>query len=262
MSSQPFVIDRRPAGVVWLTLSRPQIHNAFDDQLIATLTPALAEIGNDPDVRVVVLTGEGKSFSAGADLNWMRRMAGYGEAENTADARALATLMTTLNELPKPTVARVNGAALGGGVGLVATCDVAIASDLAVFGTTEVRLGIIPAVIGPFVVGACGARWARRLMITGERIGAGEAARIGLVHEVVHDDGLDHAVGRVVDEILRGGPEAIIQAKRWVADLQGFTGSKRDAEAARRIAAIRTGDEAREGIGAFLEKRPPAWRPS
>ena len=163
--------------MVWLTLDRPEIHNAFDDRLIAELTAAFARLGADDGVRVVVLTGAGRSFSAGADLNWMRRTATYGEAENLADARALAKLMQTLNELPKPTVARVNGAALGGGTGLVACCDIVVASEQAVFGTTEVRLGLIPAVIGPYVLAAIGPRQARRLMLTGERISAAEAAR-------------------------------------------------------------------------------------
>jgi methylglutaconyl-CoA hydratase len=160
-------------------------------------------------VRAVVLTGSGNSFSAGADLNWMRRTSTYREAENLADARALARLMATLNELPKPTVARVNGAALGGGTGLVACCDIAVASAQAVFGTTEVRLGLIPSVIGPYVIAAIGARQARRLMLTGERIDALEAARIGLVHQVVAADALDGAVATVLDHLRRGGPAAL-----------------------------------------------------
>jgi methylglutaconyl-CoA hydratase len=208
MSEAPFRVERRAKGVVWLTLNRPEIHNAFDDRLIAELTAELARLGVDQTVRIVVLTGAGRSFSAGADLNWMRRTATYGEAENLADARALARLMQTLNELPKPTVARVNGAALGGGTGLVACCDVVVASAQATFGTTEVRLGLIPAVIGPYVLAAIGPRQARRLMLTGERISAAEAARVGLVHEVVPPDQLDTAVERVAGELLQGGPDA------------------------------------------------------
>ncbi len=260
MSEAPFRVDRRAKGVVWLTLERPEIHNAFDDRLIAELTAELAGLGADEGVRVVVLTGSGRSFSAGADLNWMRRTASYGEADNLTDARALAKLMQTLNELAKPTVARVNGAALGGGTGLVACCDVVVASAHATFGTTEVRLGLIPAVIGPYVLAAVGPRHARRLMLTGERISAAEAARVGLVHEVVPPDQLDRAVEQVVGELLQGGPAAIAAAKRLIGDLRGRPIDPPLVDAtARRIAALRATPEAREGIGAFLDKRAPAW---
>jgi methylglutaconyl-CoA hydratase len=260
MTEALFRVERRAGRVVWLTLDRPEIHNAFDDRLIAELTAELARLGADNAVRVVVLTGSGRSFSAGADLNWMRRTASYGEADNLADARALAQLMQTLNELSKPTVARVNGAALGGGTGLVACCDVVVASEQAVFGTTEVRLGLIPSVIGPYVLAAIGPRHARRLMLTGERISAAEAARLGLVHEVVAAEQLDLTVERIVGELLKSGPGAIAAAKRLIRDL-----SERPIEpslidqTAQRIAALRATSEAREGVGAFLEKRAPAW---
>ena len=260
MSAERLLSERRGDGSAWITLNRPEVHNAFDDRLIAELTAALAALAADDAVRAVVLTGSGRSFSAGADLNWMRRTSTYGEAENLADARALARLMQTLNELPKPTVARVNGAALGGGTGLVACCDIAVASADARFGTTEVRLGLIPAVIGPYVVAAIGVRPARRLMLTGERIAAAEAASLGLVHEVVPADQLDGAVAAVLDQVLKGGPGALAAAKRLVRDLAG---RPIDAEliddTARRIAALRASPEAREGVGAFLDKRPPGW---
>jgi methylglutaconyl-CoA hydratase len=260
MTEALFRTERRAGGVVWLTLDRPEIHNAFDDRLIAELTAALARLGEDDAVRVVVLTGAGGSFSAGADLNWMRRTSTYGEAENLADARALARLMQALNELPKPTVARVNGAALGGGAGLVACCDIVVASERAVFGTTEVRLGLIPSVIGPYVLAAIGERHARRLMLTGERITATEAARLGLVHEVVPAGQLDEATSRVVDELLKGGPAALRAAKRLI---QGLAGRPIEPalidDTARRIAALRATPEARVGVGAFLEKRAPDW---
>ena len=260
MTDRLFQVERRARGVVWLTLDRPEIHNAFDDRLIVKLTAELARLGDDDAVRVVGLTGAGRSFSAGADLNWMRRTATYGDAENLADARALAKLMRILNELAKPTVAQVNGAALGGGTGLVACCDIVIASDRAVFGTTEVRLGLIPSVIGPYVLAAVGARHARRLMLTGERISAAEAARLGLVHEVVAAEQLDAAVERVVAELLKGGPTAIAAAKRLIGDLAGrpIDSSLIDGTA-QRIAALRATPEAREGVGAFLEKRAPGW---
>jgi methylglutaconyl-CoA hydratase len=260
MSEALFRVERRAGGVVWLTLDRPEVHNAFDDRLIAELTKELERLGAGAGVRVVVLTGAGRSFSAGADLTWMRRTASYGEAENLADARALAKLMQTLNELPKPTVARVNGAALGGGTGLVACCDIVVASSQATFGTTEVRLGLIPSVIGPYVLAAIGPRQARRLMLTGERISAAEALRLGLVHEVVAAEQLDGAVERIAGELLKNGPAALAAAKRLIRDLGG-----RPIEApliddtARRIASLRATSEAREGVGAFLEKRPPAW---
>jgi methylglutaconyl-CoA hydratase len=260
MTEAPFRVERRGRGVVWLTLDRPEIHNAFDDRLITLLTAELARLGADDAVRVVVLTGAGRSFSAGADLNWMRRTAIYREAENLADAMALARLMQTLNELAKPTVARVNGAALGGGTGLVACCDVVVASEQAIFGTTEVRLGLIPSVIGPYVLAALGPRHARRLMLTGERISAAEAAGLGLVHEVVTAEQLDAAVERVVAELLKGGPAALTAAKRLIGDLAGRPiGPDLIDDTAQRIAALRATPEAREGVGAFLEKRTPGW---
>ena len=260
MSESLLLSERRPDDSAWITLNRPEVHNAFDDRLIAELTTELTRLGDDAAVRAVVLTGSGKSFSAGADLNWMRNTATYGEAENLADARALAKLMATLNELPKPTIARVNGAALGGGTGLVACCDIVVANATALFGTTEVRLGLIPSVIGPYVVAAIGIRQARRLMLTGERISATEAARIGLVHEVVEADQLDGAVDAILRDLLRGGPGALTAAKRLVQDLAGQPiGPDLIDATARRIAALRATPEAREGVAAFLAKRPASW---
>ncbi len=260
MSESLLLSERRPDDSAWITLNRPEVHNAFDDRLIAELTTELTRLGDDAAVRAVVLTGSGKSFSAGADLNWMRNTATYGEAENLADARALAKLMATLNELPKPTIARVNGAALGGGTGLIACCDIVVANATALFGTTEVRLGLIPSVIGPYVVAAIGIRQARRLMLTGERISATEAARIGLVHEVVEADQLDGAVDAILHDLLRGGPGALTAAKRLVQDLAGQPiGPDLIDATARRIAALRATPEAREGVAAFLAKRPASW---
>ena len=262
MTDAPLITECHADGSARITLNRPGIHNAFDERLIAELTAVLAALAGDDAVRVVVLTGSGKSFSAGADLNWMRRTSTYGEAENLADARALAKLMATLNELPKPTLARVNGAALGGGTGLVACCDIVVASSQAMFGTTEVRLGLIPAVIGPYVVAAIGVRQARRLMLTGERIGAAEAVRIGLVHEVVAPDELDAAIARLLDHLLKGGPHALAAAKRLVHDLAGRTiDADLIDDTARRIAALRASAEAREGLAAFLDKRQANWLP-
>ncbi|HEY0179266.1 MAG TPA: enoyl-CoA hydratase-related protein, partial [Dokdonella sp.] len=195
-------------GIATITLNRPGVHNAFDDALVAALTAALAACDADAAVRAVVLTGAGASFSAGADLNWMRGMAGASEDENRADALRLAALMRTLNFLAKPTVARVNGAAYGGGVGLVACCDVAIGVDGAKFSLSEVKLGLVPAVISPYVIAAIGLRQARRLFVTGEVFDAQTAARIGLLHDCVGADRLDAAVERVLHLLGKGGPLA------------------------------------------------------
>ena len=257
----PFTLEHRADGVAVITLDRPEIHNAFDDRLIVRLTETLETLGADESVRAVLLTGRGKSFSAGADLNWMRRSADYGEDENLKDARALAKLMTTLDRLPKPTVAKVNGAALGGGVGLVCCCDIAIAAEHARFGTTEVKLGIMPSVIGAYVIRAIGAREARRIMLTGERFPADEALRLGLVHRVTGTDQLDQAVEAVIAELASSGPLALQATKTLIQDLAGLPISPDLIdETAKRIAALRATPEAREGLGAFLEKRAPGWR--
>lgn len=256
-----FTLDTSTDGVAAITLDRPEIHNAFDDRLIAELTLALEAIGADDQVRALLLTGRGKSFSAGADLNWMRRCADYGEAESLKDARALAKLMRTLDRLPKPTIAKVNGAALGGGLGLVCCCDIAVAADHARFGTTEVKLGIMPSVIGPYVMSAIGPRAARRIMLTGERFDANEALRLGLVHQVTAADTLDQAVEVVIKELLGSGPAAVQATKVLIQDLGGLPISPDVIdETAKRIAALRATPEAKEGLGAFLEKRPPNWR--
>jgi methylglutaconyl-CoA hydratase len=252
--------DRR--GVCTLTLSRPEIHNAFDSVLIAQLTGALDHIGKDNRVRVVVLTGEGKSFSAGADLNWMRSMADATQEENLADSLALAALMRALNFLRQPTIARINGAAFGGGVGLVACCDNAVAADSALFGLTEVRLGLVPAVISPYVVEAIGVRQARRLFVTAERIDAATAHRIGLVHSVCPANELDLRVEQEIDLILKAGPGAAAAAKALSI---GVAGRSRDGQqqmdqhTATLISNLRVSEEGQEGLIAFLEKRDPDW---
>ena len=248
-----------PVGTV--TLDRAEKHNAFDDALIADLAETFDRLAGDGDVRVVVLAGEGRSFSAGADLGWMARMADYSEAENLEDARKLGAMMRMLNELPKPTVARVQGAAIGGGVGLVAACDIALASERAVFCLSEVRLGLIPAVISPYVVEAIGARAARRYFQTAERFDAQVARELGLVHEVVQHKALDGAVEEVVSMLLRNGPAAMAAAKGLVRRVSaGPADADMVDDTARRIADIRATEEGREGVNAFLEKREPAWR--
>jgi methylglutaconyl-CoA hydratase len=249
-------------GVATLALARAQVHNAFDDALIGELTTVLRLLDADPTVRAVVLTGDGASFSAGADLGWMRRMAQAGEEENREDARGLATLMRTLDELQTPTVARVNGAAFGGGVGLVACCDIAIGAEGVKFGLTETRLGLVPAVISPYVIAAIGARHARRLFLTAEIFDAAEAQRIGLLHRVVPADQLDAAVQAEVDRLRAAGPTAVREAKRLVRRVASADTAARDAlDAANAdlIARLRVSEEGQEGLGAFFEKRKPSW---
>ena len=245
-----------------LRLVRPALHNAFDAGLIAALTCALADAGADPQVRVVVLEGAGTSFSAGADLNWMRGMAAASEDENRTDSLALARLMRTLDELPKPTIARVHGAAFGGGVGLVACCDIAIGVPEAKFGLTESRLGLLPAVISPYVIAAIGPRNARRYFATAEIFDAGEALRIGLLHQVVPTDQLDAAVEKQVAFLLKAGPIASASAKQLVRDVCAHSdGAKHDADNAALIARLRVSPEGQEGLAAFLDKRLPGWTP-
>ena len=250
----------RDGQVARVRLERPGVHNAFDAGLIAALTAAFLELGADPAIRVVVLEGAGPSFSAGADLNWMRAMARAGEQENRDDALALARLMRTLDELPKPTIARVHGAAFGGGVGLVACCDIAIGVPEAKFGLTESRLGLLPSVISPYVVAAIGARQARRWFATGEVFDATRARDIGLLHEVVEPGELDAAVERQASLLLRAGPVATAQAKTLVrAVLPHVDRDALDAATADLIAALRVSPEGQEGLSAFLDKRTPAW---
>ncbi len=247
-------------GVATLRMNRPEVHNAFDDALIAALTAELHRLDQLPEARVIVLAANGKSFSAGADLNWMRRMATYSKEENLRDAMALAGLMRCLDGLKKPTVARVQGAAFGGGVGLVACCDIAIASTEAAFSLSEVRLGLIPSVISPYVIAAIGEREARRYFLTAERFDATEARRIGLVHDVVDGGALDEAVAKMAGYLLKGGPRALAAVKKLIADVsRRCMDDALSTETARRIAAIRVESEGQEGLAAFFEKRAPAW---
>jgi methylglutaconyl-CoA hydratase len=257
--TQPLLLDRR-GNVLHLGLHRPELHNAFDAELILALTAALASAGTDPAIRAVVLEGAGASFSAGADLNWMRGMAAASEEENRRDSLALARLMRTLDELPKPTVARVHGAAFGGGVGLVACCDIAIGVPEAKFGLTESKLGLLPAVISPYVIAAIGPRQARRWFASAEIFDAQTALQIGLLHQVVPADQLDAAVDRQIALLLKAGPAAAAGAKRLVVRVAGESDRDTlDSDNARLIAQLRVSPEGQEGLAAFLEKRPPAW---
>lgn len=261
MSTGNLTLTTDARGIATLTLNRPERRNAFDEAIIGDLADAFRRIGADAAVRVLVLTGAGAAFSAGGDLNWMRRMAGQGEAENVADAMRLAAMLHALDTLPQPVVARVNGAAFAGGVGLICCCDIAIAATDAVFSISEVRLGLVPSTIAPYVVAAIGARAARRYCLTGEIFAAAEAHHIGLVHETVSPAELDAAVGRVTAALLAGGPRAQSRAKRLIAEIAAQPVTEPVmALTARTIAAARASDEGREGVSAFLEKRKPSWR--
>ncbi|WP_222564214.1 enoyl-CoA hydratase/isomerase family protein [Novilysobacter antarcticus] len=254
------LLNVRQGPVARLRMNRPDVHNAFHAMLIAALTGALEALAADDSVRVVVLEGAGASFSAGADLNWMRSMAAASEAENRDDSLALARLMRTLNELPKPTIARVHGAAFGGGVGLVACCDIAIGTDDAKFGLTESKLGLLPAVISPYVIDAIGARQARRWFASAEIFGAQQARHMGLLHEIVAAAELDAAVERQVGLLLKAGPIASAQAKALVRQVTSHTdGAAHDRDNADLIARLRVSPEGQEGLTAFLDKRKPAW---
>ncbi|MFC3124427.1 enoyl-CoA hydratase/isomerase family protein [Pseudoroseomonas globiformis] len=260
--SSSFLEDVDARGIATLTLNRPDRHNAFDDHLIAELAAALQKLGSNAAVRAVVLASNGRSFSAGADLEWMRRVATHSFDSNLADAAGLAGLLHTLDRLPKPTIALVQGAAYGGGVGLVACCDVAIATEQASFCLSEVKLGLTPATISPYVVNAIGPRWSRRLFQTAEILNAAQAQEIGLVQEVVAREDLTSRGEQILQALLQGAPGAQADAKDLV-----FLCEARPVDATlgqdtgRRIAMRRASTEGREGISAFLNKRPASWRP-
>lgn len=255
-----FHLDTARSGIVEIVLDNASKHNAFDAGLIADLTICLDDLGTDADIRTVILSAEGKSFSAGADIDWMKSAATRTAQDNLDDARALARLMRRLNVLDKTTIALVQGAAFGGGAGLAACCDIVIATSAARFSFSEVKLGIIPAAISPYVIAAIGERQARRYFQTAEIIDAAEAQRIGLVHEIVDDDGLRARADAIVASLDKGGPQAKAAAKRLVFDVVGRPVDDALTEmTAAAIAGIRTGKEAREGLAAFLERRAPGW---
>ena len=258
MSGNLIVEKRNSVAIV--TLNRPEVRNAFDDVLIAGLTRTFLELERDDSVRVVVLAGAGKAFCAGADLNWMKRMAGYGYEQNLADANALAGMLKTLDRLSKPTVARVQGPAYAGGVGLVAACDIAIGSQDAEFCLTEVKLGLSPATISPYVVRAMGERLAHRYFLSGEVIDAGEACRLRLLSGVAAGDELDGAIDALLGHLVAGGREAQRKIKELVRAVAARpVDDVMIADTAKRIAEIRVSPEGKEGIASFLERRKPAW---
>ena len=242
-----------------IMMSRPEVRNAFDERMIPEIHQAIDSLSADPDVRVIVVTGEGTAFSAGADIDWMRRMGQLGFEENYQDALKLAHMLDALSMCPKPTVARVNGPAIGGGTGLVAACDVAIADPKAFFSFSEVKIGLVPGCIGPYVIRKVGQGRARELFITGRRIYADEAERYGLVNLVAGEGKLDEEVDGLLKQLLSSGPEAMHAAKRLVRDVPGQTREEYIQYTARMIAELRTSAEGQEGTKAFLEKRKPGW---
>ncbi len=250
---------RREGPIAHVALNRPEVRNSFDRELIAEVRAAFERLADEAAIRVVVLSGNGKAFCGGADVNWMRASLELSHDENVADARTLSQMFRAIDRIPKPAVARVHGSALGGGAGLVAVCDVAIAAEDTVFGFTETRLGIIPAVISPFVLAKIGTSHARALALSGERFDARRAREIGLVHEVVVAENLDAAVARVCKELLAAGPTAIVAIKRLLADVRETSYEATLDLTANAIAKQRTSAEGQEGLRAFLEKRKPSW---
>jgi methylglutaconyl-CoA hydratase len=249
--------------VARVVLHRPDVHNAFNETMIAELTDSFLTFGSRTDVRAILLTATGKSFSAGADLNWMRKMAGFSDAENRADALGLATMLRTIYACPKPVVARIQGDAYGGGVGLIAATDIAIAAETARFSLSEVKLGLIAATISPYVIRAIGERAAHRYLITAERFDSREAHRIGLVHQIAPDDKLEENVQSLLHRLLQNSPNAVAESKRLVREVVDQPVSDELLEdTARRIARVRASDEGKEGVRAFLEKRRPLWQES
>ena len=244
--------------VTTITLNRPDVRNAFNDTVVRELQEAFESLGDE--TRVVILTGEGKSFCAGADLNWMKKSATYTQEQNATDAGGMVGLFHAINECPKPVIGRVNGAALGGGLGLISCCDIVVAVERAKFGFTEVKLGLIPAVISPFVLGKLAKTHARRYFMTGEIFDAAQAEKIGLVHEVVASEELDSKVNELVQTILSNGPVAVAQAKKLIFEVTTRENADAFNYAINEIARLRVSAEGQEGLGAFLEKRAPSWQ--
>ena len=259
--SQPLTLTVEGA-VATITLTQPEIRNAFSDEVIAEITQAFRTAGERPDVRAIVLAAEGPAFCAGANLNWMRRMADYTREENVQDAGMLAEMLRVIYACPKPTIARVQGDVYAGGVGLVACCDIAVSADHVNYCLSETKIGLIPATISPYVIRAMGARAAHRYFLTAERFNAAEALRIGFVHEVVHADELDAKVDTVLKNLLSASPNAVREAKKLVQDVaEREINAQLIAQTVECIADIRASEEGREGVQSFLAKRKPAWLP-
>jgi len=246
--------------IATLTLDRPALHNAFNEEVMGELIEAFTSLAESEGDRVIVLAAEGKSFCAGADVNWMKRMVDFSVAENIADANLLARMLRAIRECPKPVIARIHGAAIGGGVGLVAACDIAVAVEAAVFSLSEVKLGIVPAVISPFVMEKIGAGHLRRFGLTAERFDAREAHRIGLISHVVADEGgMDAWIAQTCDALKANGPRALAACKKILSEVAGRSWDETQRLTAERIAALRISPEGQEGLKSFLEKRKPPW---
>lgn len=260
MTADPLLIEQTPDGVATVTLNRPDMHNSLDEKLIREITRMFDMLGSDPSTRMVLMRANGASFCAGADINWMQRSAGYSNEQNLEEAHNLALMMKTLYDFPKPLVGLVQGAAVGGGVGIVSCCDIVVASDASSFRLSEVKLGIVPAVISPYVVRAIGIRPAQRYFLTAEPFSATEAKNIGLVHEIVPDRMMQAAASKLIERIMLGGPKAQIASKELLRRVEG---SRMDDEligyTVEMIARLRSSAEGKEGLSAFLEKRNPVW---
>ncbi|HET8708024.1 MAG TPA: enoyl-CoA hydratase/isomerase family protein [Pseudomonadales bacterium] len=260
-SNATILLEEHADGVMHLILNRPDMHNAFDDHLIIKVTQALEKISQNPSARAIVLRSNGKNFSAGADLNWMRRIAALNFAENVADARQLATLMQTLNECPLPTLCLVQGAAFGGALGLISCCDIAIATESANFCLSETRIGLVPAVISPYVIRAIGERQARRYFLTAEKFDAHTALQLGLVHKIVAEEKMLEEAEQFCNILLNNSPNAILKAKRLIRDVAGHPiDDETIGYTTELIAFMRVSEQGQEGLSAFLEKRPAAWQ--
>lgn len=255
-----FLDVKTTGSIAQVTLTRPDLHNAFNEVMIAEISDAFVELGRREDVRVIVLAAEGKSFCAGADVHWMKRMVDFTFEQNAEDANLLARVLRAIRECPKPVIARIHGAALGGGVGLTAACDLAVAVELAVFCLSEVKLGIVPAVISPFVMEKIGAGQMRRYGLTAERFSAAEARRIGLVHEVFPTvEAMDAWIAETIQTLLANGPHAIAAAKKILSEVAGTPWDQVQARTVETISRLRVSPEGQEGLKAFLEKRKPRW---
>ena len=260
MTDDAIVLETDPRGVATVTLNRPEKHNAFDEHIIAELSGTFAGLAKDASIRVVILRSNGRSFSAGADLDWMKRMADYDHEDNIRDANALAAMLFELNSLPMPTIARVQGAAMGGGAGLVCCCDIAIASERASFAFSEAKLGLIPATISPYVLQSIGAQAARRYFLSAERFDARRALSLGMVSEVCEEEQLDEKIEELVNTILANSSDAVRAAKKLIVEVENKPVSKELMQmTSEAIAEIRASEEGKEGLAAFLEKRSPSW---
>lgn len=253
------ILIDRDGPILRVTLNRPEVRNAFDEEVIQAISAAAASASEDPSLRAVVLAGNGKAFCAGADIAWMAKAIAYSRQENLSDAEDLARMLERLDTLPVPVIGRIQGAALGGGVGLAAICDTVVAADTAVFALTEVKLGILPAVVAPYVLRKIGISAARELFLTGARFDAARARQIGLVHEIVPEADLDAAVKRRIDEVLTAGPQGVAKAKALIREIAGAQPDHVIGVTTNAIASQRVSEEGQEGLRAFLEKRKPSW---